>query len=189
MSLDIQQRCTQGVVVLLVLAFASVAQARDIFEVPSALYFTQDETVGIQLPTPDEDYTFPFFEAFTGFNLRPDDFTADSTRQFRQLAQDLIKEVNKPRLRPFLAAWVYDTAEDTFVVADRALGPMLAERPTTIGKGRFAMGWSYQQVNWDRLNGRKLKRLSVRVNHADVDHEVLGRGMGPDGQLRGRLQY
>ena len=162
-------------VLLLSLGFASAVQARNIVEIPSSMYFTEDEVAGINLPTPDPrlrenaSLLFPVElvrdengDLVLDTDGRPkafvhqDDFLESSLEHFGNLGQRLKMEANKPRIRPFLAAWVYDVEEETFTVADRALGPMLAERPHTLGKGKFSLGLSYQQIKWDRLDGRTL---------------------------------
>ena len=233
MSQYIQQQCRRGALLLLVVFVALPASARDIIETSANLFFTRDETAGIQLPTAEGIgsptgfanintlYTTgvlfdgsPFLEsgqlqkacdpeisvagvgtcflnAFTGDGPQnyknvttplavaydPNDFTESSVTQFRDIGINMGREAVRTRIRPMLAAWVYDTEEDTFTVADRSLGPMLADRPQTIGKGRFSMGWSYQRISWSRFNGQKLDDFNIRVLHQDSNG---------DGQLTGQ---
>lgn len=195
MSQYVPQQCRRVVFALLALGIALPAQARDIVDTPGLLFFTRDETPGIQLLTPETtrfddlgnpiprsgccDERFfgnapePFIGPFGVFDvdqlwLQQDDFTDSSLSQFRELGEEIGRQAIRPRIRPFLASWMYDTNEDEFVLADRALGPMLADRPQTMGKGRMAIGWSYQQVNWDRLNGQDLDSLQFTVLHKFV---------------------
>ncbi|MEE2665349.1 MAG: hypothetical protein VX681_14630 [Myxococcota bacterium] len=117
--------------------------------------------------------------------LQFDDFTESSVTQFTNLGLEIGRQTTPTRLRPFLASWVYDTEEDSLTVADHALGPMLAERAQTMGKGRLAFGFSYQSTSWTRLNGRKLDSLDFRIDHKDVGRPGINGGE-PDGVLTGQ---
>ena len=152
---------------LLAAAVASPALARDILETPSALYFTRDEENGIQMARPNSGLS-SLILFFLPREHEFDDFSENSIRAFQSLAADIGREAARPRFTPFNATWLFDTKEDTYEIADRALGPLLAERPTTMGKGKFAMGFSYRQLNYDRFNGTKLGSLSARIPHKDV---------------------
>lgn len=233
MSQYIQQQCRRGALLFLVVFVALPASARDIIETSANLFFTRDETAGIQLPTAEgigsptgfADINTLFttgnflgvpylatgqlavacetgivvpgvggcYDGFTNgsadnygptnpttplaVNYDPNDFTESSVTQFRDIGINMGREAVRTRIRPMLAAWVYDTEEDTFTVADRSLGPMLADRPQTIGKGRFSMGWSYQRISWSRFNGQKLDKFKIKVAHQDSNG---------DGQLTGQ---
>jgi hypothetical protein len=188
-----QRQCRSFALLLLALVFAWPGHARDIADTPGALFFTADETAGIQMVKP-ETALFdslgnpipgssccdqPFFggelpigpSGETDVNrlwLQADDFEASSLAQFQNLGAELGREAARTRLRPFLGSWVYDTNEDTLAIADRSLGPMLAERPHTLGQGRIALGWSYRQLYWTRLNGQKLDSLQFHIDHKFV---------------------
>ena len=193
------------------IAIASPSQARDITETPAALFFTRDETPGIQMIRP-ETTRFddqgdpipgssccdqPLFGPPPAFAPEPpigpdgvidtsllwlqqDDFSESSQTQFKELGLTIGQEANRPRLRPFMASWLYDTEEQSFTIADRMLGPMLAERPHTMGKGRMAIGWSYQQVNWTSLDGNDLDSLQFRIDHKDVNGDGVLTGQETD---------
>lgn len=60
----------------------------------------------------------------------------------------------------FRFAW--DDELDTFVRFEQSLGPSLAERATTLGKGVFTIGFSYTHADFDTLEGDKLGSLSSR---------------------------
>lgn len=108
------------------------------------------------------------------------DFTQSSVSQFRDIGINIGREATRPRIRPMMAAWVYDTGEDTFTIADRSLGPVLADRPQTLGKGRFSMGWSYQRIDWTRFEGQKLSSLNIRVLHQDSNGDGVLTGQETD---------
>lgn len=167
MSRIVLSRGARAALALFALAVAHPAGARDILETPSALFFTRDQENGIQMARPNAGIS-ALVQFFLPREHEFDDFEADSIRQFQSLAADIGREAARPRFDPFRATWLFDTKEDTYVIADRALGPLLAERPTTMGKGKLALGFSYRSLNYDRFNGTKLADLSARISHKDV---------------------
>jgi hypothetical protein len=60
----------------------------------------------------------------------------------------------------FTFAW--DPELDTFVRADLSLGSIFAERAQTLGRGRFNVGFSYQHVGFDTLDGDPLDHIVAR---------------------------
>ena len=188
MSQNMQQWCARGLALLIALVVSPESQARSIVDVPSALFYTGDEQRGIQMPVADANYlnsTRPqevIFQAFVEpvAHLDPLDFPQKSIDAFDAISGELGRQGARSRFNPFRAAWLFDTDEETFVIADRSLGPLLAERATTLGAGRFAIGFSYRQVNWDRLNGEKLTSMSLRINHQDKDGDGFLTGQETD---------
>jgi len=81
------------------------------------------------------------------------DFTESSVTQLRNLGVNIGQEANRTRIRPMMASWVYDTAEDTFAIADRSLGPVLADRPQTPRQGAFLDGLELSADRVDSLRG------------------------------------
>lgn len=66
-----------------------------------------------------------------------------------------------------------------------SLGPLLAENPNTLGKGKLNIGFTYTRVKFDRFEGVDLGNLSLRLDHPDVIGPSIGEGpVGPpDGEL------
>jgi hypothetical protein len=58
----------------------------------------------------------------------------------------------------FRFAW--DTELDTFVRMPLSLGPILAERAQTLGRGTATVGVSYTRIDFDTFEGRALSNLS-----------------------------
>ncbi len=58
----------------------------------------------------------------------------------------------------FRFAW--DSDLDTFVRSEQSLGPSIAERATTLGKGVFTVGFSYTHSDFDTLEGDDLSDLN-----------------------------
>jgi len=61
-----------------------------------------------------------------------------------------------------------DPKLEVFVPASENLGPVFVERASTLGGGKFDIGFSYVFVDFDKLDGRDLDHLSFRgLQHND----------------------
>jgi len=56
-------------------------------------------------------------------------------------------------------SYAWDTELDTFVRFEQSLGSIFAERAQTLGQGRFTIGFSYQHVSFDTLDGDSLSNI------------------------------
>lgn len=54
-------------------------------------------------------------------------------------------------------SWTLDTASGVFTRTSNSFGPIFAERPMTIGRGRLNVGATFQHVSFDQLEDRKLQ--------------------------------
>lgn len=68
------------------------------------------------------------------------------------------------------------TFDETLGVYNRtteSFGPIFAERPLTIGKGKFSLAVNYQHARWDRLDGQELDggELSLFLTHEDTNRD------------------
>lgn len=68
----------------------------------------------------------------------------------------------------FRFAW--DPELDTFVRSDQSLGPTLAERATTLGKGVFTVGFSWTHSDFDTLEGDDLGDLRFEQPALSVEY-------------------
>ncbi|MGD8830023.1 MAG: transporter [Pseudomonadales bacterium] len=66
-----------------------------------------------------------------------------------------------------------------------SLGPLLAERATTLGDGRWTFGVGYTYQKFDELDGQKLSDLQVTFHHEDCCQVGPPPIPPPDGQLTG----
>jgi hypothetical protein len=58
---------------------------------------------------------------------------------------------------------------------EESLGPLLAERASTLGRGKLNVGFSYSRIDFSRFNGTPLNKLSLILNHDDVNGDgILG---------------
>jgi hypothetical protein len=108
-------------------------------------------------------------------------FTANSVAALGNLNSALTRNLGVFGARSTTAGYTFDIAKGVPVRADQNLGSLLAERATTIGKGRFGFGFSYTHVHYTQYEGRDLDNLKLVFKHDDI----LGPGFspGPDGIL------
>ena len=79
----------------------------------------------------------------------------------------------------------FDLSQGVPVTVEDSLGPLLAERATTLGKGRLNFAFGYSQQNFDELDGRSLSNLQVTLSHQDCCAVGPPPIPPPDGQLTG----
>jgi len=53
----------------------------------------------------------------------------------------------------------FDDASESYVRRSQSLGPNLAERATTLGRGTISLGFSYTRIDFDTLEGTSLRHL------------------------------
>jgi hypothetical protein len=69
--------------------------------------------------------------------------------------------------------YTFDNSTGTFVRSTQSFGPILADRAETIGRGRFAFGYSLQQFSFETFDGLRLSHLPAVFTHDDF---ILGGG-------------
>lgn len=75
----------------------------------------------------------------------------------------------------------YDPEADIFVRSKDSLGPILSERPVTIGKGNIAVGSSYTYLDFDTFNGGNLRDLDFSIPVAPTPRTIE---IGPGGIIK-----
>jgi hypothetical protein len=60
--------------------------------------------------------------------------------------------------------YMFDTSTGTFVRSTQSFGPILADRAETIGRGRFAFGYSLQHFAFESFDGLRLSHIPARVH-------------------------
>ena len=61
----------------------------------------------------------------------------------------------------------FDPGTGTFIRSTQSFGPILTDRAETIGRGRFAFGFNFQQFSFDQLEGVDLSRVPSVFTHDD----------------------
>ena len=69
--------------------------------------------------------------------------------------------------------YAFDSSTGTFVRSTQSFGPILADRAETIGRGRFAFGYSLQQFSFETFDGLSLSHIPAVFTHDDF---ALGGG-------------
>ena len=63
--------------------------------------------------------------------------------------------------------YTFDTSSGTFRRTTQSFGPILADRAETIGRGRFAVGYSLQQFSFQTFDGLRLSHIPGVFTHDD----------------------
>jgi hypothetical protein len=63
--------------------------------------------------------------------------------------------------------YAFDPSSGTFVRSTQSFGPILADRAETIGRGRFAFGYSLQQFSFETFDGLRLSHIPAVFTHDD----------------------
>jgi hypothetical protein len=63
--------------------------------------------------------------------------------------------------------YAFDPTSGTFVRSTQSFGPILADRAETIGRGRFAFGYSLQQFSFQTFDGLRLSHIPAVFTHDD----------------------
>jgi len=65
--------------------------------------------------------------------------------------------------------YTYDSDLGVFQRSTQSFGPILAERAETIGRNRFSIGFSYQRLSFDNLEGFDLANLPAVFTHDSAE--------------------
>lgn len=106
-----------------------------------------------------------FMVALPQFGVYPDidGLFASASERFRNDSYPIIGLAgNQLSSFPLASAsggfsWTLDTASGVFTRASNSFGPIFAERPLTIGRGRLNVGANFQHVSFDHLQDRNLR--------------------------------
>ncbi|MET0499604.1 MAG: transporter [Steroidobacteraceae bacterium] len=110
-------------------------------------------------------------------------FTAESLEQLGKLNSAVVSGMGTFAFNSTVTGITFDIATGVPVETENSLGPLLAERATTLGKGKVDLAFGYSHIQYDRLDGRKLDRLVLDLPHDDCC--TNGIAPPPDGVLSG----
>lgn len=113
---------------------------------------------GIVLDVTPSDPAFNHTAHFTGATLST---LGLLVKQLAPSAADFPAISTAPGL-----TYQYDPETQAFLPTSTTLGPLFVERPQTLGRGRFALGFSYLFVDFDELDGQDMDRLSFTLHHS-----------------------
>lgn len=92
-------------------------------------------------------------------------FSASSQAALNNLSNIISASIGPASFNSTVSAISFDIEEGVPVRSQESLGPLLAERASTIGKGHLNIGVSYTNVNYKRLNGTRLSQLQLLLEH------------------------
>jgi hypothetical protein len=78
------------------------------------------------------------------------------------------------------SSYTFDIELGIPVENTESLGPLVAERASTIGARRISVGFFYTHVEFDSFQGEELSDLSIELDSADIDGDGI---LGPPGSL------
>jgi hypothetical protein len=92
-------------------------------------------------------------------------FSGDAQEQLNNLSQVIASSIGGVTFNSTVSAISFDIEEGVPVRSQESLGPLIAERASTIGKGRFNLGVSYTNIDYKQLDGRSLNELQITLTH------------------------
>ena len=109
-------------------------------------------------------------------------FAADSQSALNDLSTALTANIGVFSFNSTSSGFTFDPERGIPLRTEESLGPLLAERATTIGRGKFNLGFSYSRIEFSSYNGTPLDQLSILLHHDDVNGDgILGPASSPLG--------
>ncbi|MGK0224111.1 MAG: hypothetical protein ACI9ON_003360, partial [Limisphaerales bacterium] len=127
----------------------------------------------------------PGIPAFIADRHTPHFTGTQQIRELNALSNGILSGTGVFALNSTASAIAFDLSAGAPVAVENSLGPLLAERANTGGKGRFSIGFGYSQQEFEELDGKSLNNIQVLLSHQDCC------AVGPppippgDGQLTG----
>ena len=94
-------------------------------------------------------------------------FTVSSFQELDNLNSLVTSQLNNIPVSSSNVGYSYDVAQGIMVRRKNGLGPILSERAWTVGKGILNVGYSYERIEYDTLNGQSLDKLQLTALHSD----------------------
>lgn len=94
-------------------------------------------------------------------------FSQDTLQELGQLSEDVTRATSFAPFNSSASSITYDIEAGVPVRSKASLGPLIAERAKTIGKGRVNFGFSYTNIEYKEYEGDDLNDLSVTATHDD----------------------
>lgn len=99
-------------------------------------------------------------------------FSAASSAALSNLSSIISSNVSTYSFNSTVAAVSFDVEQGVPVRTQESLGPILAERARTIGRGRLNLGASYALIDYKQFNGRAVSDLTLDLAHEDVPGDI-----------------
>lgn len=87
--------------------------------------------------------------------------------ELSELSNGLLSSVGTFALSSTVTGVSFDLSQGIPMAVEDSLGPLLAERATTVGKNRLSLGFGYSSQDFDELDGDDLSDIQVSLIHQD----------------------
>jgi hypothetical protein len=113
------------------------------------------------------DFTGVLYQIPKSFH--PVHFQSDFSTLLKPLTSDIGRQATVlPLASPSSGVVLaYDPSLKTLVARTDSLGPVLGERGETVGRHRLFLGFSYQFLNFDKIDGISLRNIPAVLTHTD----------------------
>ena len=92
-------------------------------------------------------------------------FAADSQAELQNLSNIVASNVGAITIGSSVGSITFDFEQGVPVRSQESLGPLIADRASTIGAGKLSVGLSYTNVVFKQLNGTSLNSLELTLHH------------------------
>ena len=103
-----------------------------------------------------------------GFSHEPH-FLASSLQGLDDLNTTLASSLGFISLNSSTPGFTFDVERGVPVRTTDSLGPLLAERAPTLGKGKLDVAFTYTRIDFSRFQGRSLDKLKLDFQHEDTN--------------------
>ena len=106
-------------------------------------------------------------------------FTASSLEGLDNLNSAIASSLGFLSLKSSVSSFTFDIEQGVPVRTTDSLGPLLAERAPTLGKGKLNLAFSYTRINFSTFQGTPLDKLTLQFHHEDVNNNGIIDTTGP----------
>ncbi|HTE65071.1 MAG TPA: transporter [Candidatus Binatia bacterium] len=106
-------------------------------------------------------------------------FRASSLQGLDSLNTSLASSLGFLSLNSSASSFTFDIERGVPVRTTDSLGPLLAERAPTLGRGKFDLALTYTRIEFSRFQGRPLDKLTVDFQHEDSNGNGIRDTTGP----------
>lgn len=96
-------------------------------------------------------------------------FVASSLQGLDALDSALASNLRLPAFNSSVTGFTFDIERGVPVRTTESLGPLLAERATTLGAHKLNLAFAYTRLDFKRFDGKSLSHLSLTFAHEDVN--------------------
>jgi len=131
--------------------------ARDLVDLIPGLYGGDGITLAVNVENPQFDHSAHF--------------AIESGAAINRLNELIAGEVRPFPITPSAGGvtFEFDPARGTYMETSENLGPLVTERPQTLGKGRFSLGLAFTYFEYDEFEGEDLSSFqAVAVHDFDI---------------------